>query len=785
MTSTYSSIFNSILHSCFYSPINFWRQRIRKETKRKGGGGQHPNSNAASIQKLEQGFANFLREAITLFEYLVTQYKSKLLGPTSYSQSQTQPSSQSQSQSQEEFLSAFPEDAQTSMEGVVTGIYRLLIFLGDLHRYNQAYATAEATYHTASKLAPGLCQHYNQLAVTSQIKDSTGGMTCVPLYWYARAILSYQCTSTHNDVTNSMGNLQHLFKANRQQLEEYSRSSKPQVLPPKTNTAGKTMPQEELKARKSAVSKSCLLHFVNLHDLLLRNHNDPSSFSQKIQDLMDSLRSLLEVTALGDNLLSKMAVINIFTVEKSLTLHHNADAAISLLLEFTTLLLQQLQTNATHKKNKTATIRLLLPALISLEYLEHFMDQATTSSSSSSSFMDQQQLLPIHLAQIIAKHVSLWKSLAQVSTLLQKKNFGSDDDNDYSHEDIKTHLKEYQELKGFKPLIFLFSEESMQNSTRDEDFFVSPSVAVDVLGLNAATQSQTSQSCYGNNNSDSISMQNSVKSARLFFLLGKLAENPDIPIVKEGNHNGTTPVFSYADKAASNVDDSFIPMETSEEQHTAPHQPLMTIDHNSQERATEQPEKTQNSTLTYQLPKDGVGPALLVPAAFSTTPAPPQENLTGNNNDAHGLMSPQNKKFDGKQLFDNLHQVNPANQQQTSSFLQPPPGFGSMPMQPQGPQVGVDQLHLSNNRTVPMDSSTIFPGIQSDAFLFPGRPLQRTPINPFDSGPGASSSQGLYNISKTEDEPMTNTEDLLGTELLNSLWMDNSGHDKSPRNPFG
>ena len=144
----------SSIFRCFYTPIGVWRSRINKEIKRKREG----HSSTQSVRQLEASFSNFLQEAITLFEYLITQYKSKLM-PMSQSQSQKSSSSQltqQTTQSQEDYLTQ--DSTTTSTEGVVRGLYRLFVYLGDLYRYNKSFDLAEEAYLSASKLAPGLGQ---------------------------------------------------------------------------------------------------------------------------------------------------------------------------------------------------------------------------------------------------------------------------------------------------------------------------------------------------------------------------------------------------------------------------------------------------------------------------------------------------------------------------------------------------------------------------------------------------------------------------------------------------
>ena len=156
--------FQRLWRNCFYKPISIWRQRVSKEKRKRS-----PN-----LATSQEGYKSFLSEAIKLFDYLVIQYLSKLCPPSATTQpSQTQDSSSTttttttttafeSSQATEDSSSSVTTSSK-SLDGVVRGLYKLYIFLGDLHRYAEAYNKAEINYLNASKLGPGLGNPYLSL----------------------------------------------------------------------------------------------------------------------------------------------------------------------------------------------------------------------------------------------------------------------------------------------------------------------------------------------------------------------------------------------------------------------------------------------------------------------------------------------------------------------------------------------------------------------------------------------------------------------------------------------
>lgn len=182
---------------CFYTPIGIWRSRINKEIKRKGEG----QSSTQSVRQLEASFSNFLQEAITLFEYLITQYKSKLMPMAlSQSQSQSQQSSSQLTQQTTQSQADLTQDSTTSTEGVVMGLYRLFVYLGDLYRYNKSFDLAEEAYLSANKLAPGLGQVRSPLLLSSEQKKNIEN----PMYNILEGPSSFLYRPSHSHVLSHL-----------------------------------------------------------------------------------------------------------------------------------------------------------------------------------------------------------------------------------------------------------------------------------------------------------------------------------------------------------------------------------------------------------------------------------------------------------------------------------------------------------------------------------------------------------------------------------------------------
>ena len=61
--------FQRLWRGCFYNPIRIWRQRVSREKRKR----------SPTLATTQEGFKHFLDEAVTLYDYLVLQYLTKLV----------------------------------------------------------------------------------------------------------------------------------------------------------------------------------------------------------------------------------------------------------------------------------------------------------------------------------------------------------------------------------------------------------------------------------------------------------------------------------------------------------------------------------------------------------------------------------------------------------------------------------------------------------------------------------------------------------------------------------
>lgn len=423
--------------SCFYAPIVVWRKKLSREKKRQG----------SAVKTLEQNFKRFLNEALTLYDYLVVQYQSKILSSTTRGCDAVH----SQLSAVSSIEAVDPVDP---VEGIIPGLFRLFIHMGDLHRYAESFSKAETYYLYASRLAPGMGNPYNQLAVVSQLKDPN--LSCVALYWYCRSLLA-----THDSFETSSSNLERLFDMNRTYLEEHSRTDAPPIFSQTT----KKMSSDMLRAEKAAVTKACLAHFVDFHYELFKESTcglNTEQLQSKMDGVIRSLESLLHASAFGDSLLDKMVLINTFSVERAKESQATVklQVATDFFWRFGWILVERLNmglaTVVEKVGKKPNTIRVLQPLLIQLEYIRQDLSSIQNTSN-----------------------LDFWGKLAVAATYMRQLYSVSE------ISEVQSESAELSLLKGYKPFSLLNSS-YVQGGP-----FIDPSDAVFVLDLQP-TQSQPS-----------------------------------------------------------------------------------------------------------------------------------------------------------------------------------------------------------------------------------------------------------------------------------------------------
>lgn len=335
-------ISSRLWRGCFYGRIGELRERIGKERNRlkRALTKEKAQEHEKVVAELEKNLKVFLDEAVVLYDYLINKYQGMLLPPDSQSQSLSQQSSSSGNSSDfstQKRKKRGTADRKTNLKsvlpigtsvaehsvpsGVIPTLHRLLIHLGDLHRYAFAFHDAEVAYLKTSKLAPGKGNPYNQLAVVAQLKDSSQPMTAVALYWYARSLLA-----VHDPFVTSRANVGRLFGMNKQWLDKQDGIDDDlSIKSVSTDGTGSRKSQlEQAKAAKSVASRLFLSKFVDLHWDFFRGVRTSDNSSSKrnsdevlvrMSSIIDTFASLLSVSAFGDALLCKMVGINAFSVE--------------------------------------------------------------------------------------------------------------------------------------------------------------------------------------------------------------------------------------------------------------------------------------------------------------------------------------------------------------------------------------------------------------------------------------------------------------------------------------
>ena len=532
--------FQRLWRNCFYKPISIWRQRVSKEKRKRS-----PN-----LATSQEGYKSFLSEAIKLFDYLVIQYLSKLCPPSATTQpSQTQDSSSTTTTTTTTTTTAFESSQATedssssvtksskSLDGVVRGLYKLYIFLGDLHRYAEAYNKAEINYLNASKLGPGLGNPYNQLAVVAFTKEAY----CVSLYWYSRSILA-----THEKFSTSSTNLERLFEKNHEYLMEHGRETIPTVLSltttsfTNTNTTNnnnnnhhhnngkknnkKTSSNSNsnmVRAQKAAASKSCLAHFVDLHyyfyqqqqllhKQVKQDNNDDddddddeieNKLKEKISNVIASLKSLVEASGFSDSLLCKIVVINNFSLERSKSLSSSERLSKELLFSIGIVFAEHIEGNlmkvlekvkasaaSNNMPKTTPSIRYLIPLEMLLDFVLEDIIIVDNDNKNKNKDEQQHQKKKSNITTTTTEDV-FWKRILVVGNLIKEIVKGYKIEQNFWHGGkCCSQIKEYQLLKGYRP--FSIVNKEYMSSIKNKDGYIEPVEAIEVLEL-SSTSTQT------------------------------------------------------------------------------------------------------------------------------------------------------------------------------------------------------------------------------------------------------------------------------------------------------
>jgi len=711
--------------NCFYGRIGTLRSRVSREKRKKG-----PN-----LAVWEQTLKAFLADGIKLYDYLVQKFEAKLLPPSAESQSDSQ------------------DGTEPSMDGVVLGLYRLCIHLGDLYRYSGNFKEAEANYQKAAKLAPGKGNPYNQLAVISQMKnDPNSPQSCVAYYFYIRALLA-----SDQPFPTAEANHKKLMESNRAYLRSMPTAEGNTALQHGIPT--KKAAQELERRKRSAATKRFLASFVDLHyDLLVfpSKQQDMTELEliQKINSTLDEFGKLLAQTALGDPLLIKMVAINAFSVSIPPSTNQGSPPrdptlARALFLRFGAEVANRVVIQG--KKGNSTNYRYLTPLLLCAEMAGGFQWAGIQMTDLGGQEAEKAELLFWSKASEAANHWNV---------------------NDESEIDFLGSLpKDYEALKGFKPFSFI-------------------ATSVDEKGVVAADQAVAELALDGENHAISQELDNRIRLSRFASLMSMQGGKK----VLLDEATGLYSVFSQRVDEETDVHDEVmvnafedgggggdvnapmidVPASSATDELVSSSQPDgLTI-------APEKAEKTADnpSVLEYRPSGNGAGPALLVPGALLMGGAAPHiENEKPN--EAAAAAGPNLSLVTGNPLPQVAPTLSPP------PGLPPPPGFATA-NGTEGGLLGGFSLASSQHPGIPIDAfpqgfaarntapSTMLGYLQS-------QPEPAT-SNPFASAypmPAAHSADTLLQQQENVDAMA-----LLDSSLLKSLWGSPTKDNPVTRNPF-
>ena len=390
---------------CFYGRIGPARAKLLK-AKRK-----HKDETTAIIVQQQERLQAFLAEGVTLLDFLC----DKLLGQLS----------QSVADNTQEKTNK--KKTKINTKGIVPCLHRLYIHLGDLFRYGSHYKKALTAYERAAQLAPAQGHAYNQLAVTTQVQDTSEERRAVAItvYWYVRSL-----AAQNEPFLTAKTNLQRLLQQNRQWLQQQQVSTTATMT---TNTI----------VLAGQISRSFLASFCDLqYDFLFpfEEQQQQNNIAERTMHAATLLQQLLDSSALGESLLFKLVAIAAFSQwhgasdsnsnpQKS----QNHECARTATLAWGTCLAERVATVLQSKQNKSnnnqqlnTNIRGLGPLLVLTEFVLNYNKNG----------------------EVAAESESFWQAIIRVYNLLHSMTGGSDAITDTTALPL---FPEYRRWQGFAP----------------------------------------------------------------------------------------------------------------------------------------------------------------------------------------------------------------------------------------------------------------------------------------------------------------------------------------------
>lgn len=704
---------------CFYQRILLIRTKKQKEQRR-----------GNDTSRIEASFNEFLREGVTLYDFLINRLRRKLEKKAGMEVEEDSTTAGSQGS----ISTTHVPPPSLITDGVVALLATCYVSLGDLFRYSENLEQAETAYQMASRLAPGFGHAFNQLAVVCQLKEKQGSpLSAVALYWYARSLLV-----TVDPFTTAKANLARLLASNHEWLKN------------QTDTKDRS---------KSAQTRRFLGMFVDLHFHLFQGISvaSYSDVMDQIDTVMGRFRSLLEISAFGDALLCRLVVIHTFS-ECYLDRPNGSPSALTMVMarvatyRLGICLAERVMVglNKVAEGKMPSSVRLLLPVLLVAEYTASLTMPPTDNTDASETLEHARRTF-------WGGMIALWN---KVDGMVSSDTMAA------ANEELKAFL----DLRGFGPFGFL---PSCENGLLSDEDALHELLQV---GKKEKHNETASTSTSGGTSTD----QGRFKLARLLKLADKLVKDKEGAVgrhIDKDDEGIIAWIEGGCEEKEENADDFSVPMEV---------------------------EPEDENVLVYKSGSDG-GPALLVPGMLlqpeatddgAETTIPLKKSAMSPDNQDQSVASDKLPVFDATPA--NLQDIEnplafpqptepvmgnattgsafgnsnskmrtPPGLEPPSGSLPPPPGFTSSALAPPGqPETIGEALRLYGNQ---MQTSNPFapPGL-SNAF-------------PYSAPPAAGGPNFLGDNEGNGDPMSVEGSSLLGSGLLNSLWMDDStGKTKNP-----
>uniref|UniRef100_M4BYS7 DNA/RNA-binding domain-containing protein n=1 Tax=Hyaloperonospora arabidopsidis (strain Emoy2) TaxID=559515 RepID=M4BYS7_HYAAE len=436
---------------CFYRRIEDFRRRIRKYA----AAAQTERKVREHFDRVSNEFQLFLTEAASVYTHLRDVFATWL-----------------QRARQGAAVATDSSDAARCRQS----LHRCYVFLGDLARYQELHSqrakknftAAGALYYRALAVMPENGNPHNQLAVLATYVEAE----TVAVYRYCRSLLTLQPFTTAEE------NLALLFERSRQ---------RPLAAPMKFTTLSLSSKE------KSALLKSYLHRLTRMHGILFvlssprGSHIAPPNSSEGIVPtyprdmeavLFKDLRTLLHAGVVGDSLLLKIVVTNMFCMIRAADLRSPSspirDAlrlsvrTVSCVMEFVLETLDMKSKAGTSSKSlkdsALSALRFLGPVAVFCQYLElhpdmleqlkqvlvHREKKLYSDVATNEQGTGVDQFFSVFL-ETLAKLVNHAR-MRELYTPLLSDAGQQDGDMPFAVREQEHLLKESLELRGFTPL---------------------------------------------------------------------------------------------------------------------------------------------------------------------------------------------------------------------------------------------------------------------------------------------------------------------------------------------